>query len=67
MIDLPPSKSGVYFDLTADQGVLFVEQRGAERKPGIYRYDPANNTSTLLVENGVPVSLVDAAQSLKLR
>jgi hypothetical protein len=53
VVELPNGDQGVYFDAVQD-GVLLYGQRETqdERPEGIYRYDVASETFTLLVADG---------------
>ncbi len=49
VVPLPEVRGRVYFQALADGSVLYV-QRGTD-EAGVYRYDPANDSSILLVAN----------------
>ena len=51
-VSLPNSSGGLYFDLLPDGTLLYwlFDENEAVGKPGIYRYDPANETYTPVVE-----------------
>ncbi len=54
---LPNRDAGVYFDILPDDRLLYALNREAEAvgAPGIYRYDPADGTYTLLLEGARPL------------
>lgn len=55
-LPMEESKQGFYFDLLADGAVLYVQYQPVEdRQAGIYHYDPASGTYTLLVEDVTPI------------
>ena len=52
-----PAEAGICFDLLPDGDVLCSVRQASENvTAGIYRYDPDEGVSTLLVEGGISLS-----------
>jgi hypothetical protein len=58
--DLPNDVGQSYFDILPDGNVLFMEWSSEDEQYSIYRYNPDDGSSTLLVEDALTINMQDA-------
>jgi len=57
-----PDHGGIYFDVLPDGNVLYIFYNQQQQRD-IYRYNTSDSSTTLLIENAVPLWVVDANDS----